>query len=293
MSCVGPRTRNDCASPGSSSSSCLFLRLRAVPERVKGICFAGTLRIEASRRHFPYNVSRMDTGRIAKLLQPFLADTQSLPESLLGDISIYIDLLLRWNARMNLTAVRDPEVIVTRHFGESLFTASHLFDQAAERRHSAAQGASRAEEPPADPAAKQHTNTTLADIGSGAGFPGVPIKLWAPQVHVTLIESNNKKATFLRELVRTLTLTDIDIQNTRAESLPTASFDVVTLRAVERFESILPVAAGLVAGSGRLGLLIGSRQALPAQSLLPGFEFHSAIDVPLSDSRCLLIGAKS
>src|SRR6266478_3588407 len=67
----------------------------------------------------------MDTARIAALLQPFLEP--SLPESLLEQISIYIDLLLRWNARINLTAIRHPEEIVTRHFGESLFLARHLF----------------------------------------------------------------------------------------------------------------------------------------------------------------------
>src|SRR5712692_5261342 len=67
----------------------------------------------------------MDTARIAVLLQPFLEP--SLPESMLDQISTYIDLLLRWNARINLTAVRHPEEIVTRHFGESFFLARHLF----------------------------------------------------------------------------------------------------------------------------------------------------------------------
>src|SRR6266404_5393909 len=69
----------------------------------------------------------MNTARIAALLQPFLEP--SLPESLLNQISTYIDLLLRWNARINLTAIRHPEEIVTRHFGESLFLASHLFPE--------------------------------------------------------------------------------------------------------------------------------------------------------------------
>ena len=67
----------------------------------------------------------MDTARIAALLQPFLE--QSLPQSQLDQISIYIDLLLRWNVRINLTAIRHPEEIVTRHFGESFFLARHLF----------------------------------------------------------------------------------------------------------------------------------------------------------------------
>src|SRR5271157_340997 len=67
----------------------------------------------------------MDTARIAAFLEPFLE--LSLPESQLDQISTYIDLLLRWNARINLTAIRHPEEIVTRHFGESFFLARHLF----------------------------------------------------------------------------------------------------------------------------------------------------------------------
>ena len=78
---------------------------------------------------FPYNVCRMDKARIAELLQPFLAGAQPPSETLLDHISTYIDLLVRWNARVNLTAIRDPEQIVTRHFGESLFAACHLFPQ--------------------------------------------------------------------------------------------------------------------------------------------------------------------
>ena len=74
----------------------------------------------------------MDTPRIVALLEPFLnepfLEKQSLTESQLNQISTYIDLLLRWNARINLTAIRDPEEIVTRHFGESLFLARHLFE---------------------------------------------------------------------------------------------------------------------------------------------------------------------
>src|SRR5258708_10681978 len=71
----------------------------------------------------------MDTARIAALLQPFVEP--SLPESLLDQISTYIDLLLRWNARINLTAIRHPEEIVTRHFGESFFLARNLFPTSA------------------------------------------------------------------------------------------------------------------------------------------------------------------
>jgi 16S rRNA (guanine527-N7)-methyltransferase len=276
----------------------------------------------------------MHPARIAELLQPFLCrypppkvchsepapageEPAVLSFSQLQAISIYIDLLGRWNARINLTAIRDPEEIVTRHFGESLFAASHLFPtpaadfSATTHVGTAAPGCAAKEssavfategrkafsaniDDPEAVANRQRPTTndriTLADLGSGAGFPGVPIKLWAPEISLTLIESNHKKATFLREVTRALTLTDVDIQTTRAETLTDLKFDVVTLRAVERFESIIPVAATLVSPGGRLALLISSSQQAQAQaSSLPDFSWPTPEPIPLSRSRVLAI----
>ncbi len=243
----------------------------------------------------------MQPDRIADLLAPFFgsANDQRLTTDDAVRISTYIDLLLRWNARINLTAIRDPEEIVTRHFGESLFAASHLFPH---RNHSLWPSVSpvvkdvevRAD---AHQGRKDHSREddgcpSLADIGSGAGFPGIPIKLWAPDLEVTLIESNHKKATFLREVARVLTLTDIYIQNARAETLLGRSFDVVTLRAVERFAEILPTAAALVAPEGRLALLIGTTQHSTATASLPGLAWSDPVPIPLAESRMLLIGHK-
>jgi 16S rRNA (guanine527-N7)-methyltransferase len=233
----------------------------------------------------------MKPDRIAELLEPFLGpSTRSLepchPEArsavesavltgaLLQSISTYIDILQRWNARINLTAIRDEEEIVTRHFGESLFAARHLF-------------------PPCSSVSSVVKGVELADVGSGAGFPGIPIKLWAPEISLTLIESNQKKATFLKEVARALRLTDVYIRTVRAESLAGASFAVVTLRAVERFESILPVAANLVAPGGRLALLIGQSQLPPAQSALPALNWSDPIAIPASQSRALAIACRS
>ena len=178
--------------------------------------------------------------RIAELLEPFLGDAsdQRPPanDDLYQHISTYIDILLRWNARVNLTAIRNEDEIVTRHFGESLFAARHLFPKVP---HVA--GA----QSPKPSAAR------LADLGSGAGFPGIPIKLWAPDLFVTLIESNHKKATFLREVVRSLALTEITVRNSRAEALPGEIFEILTLRAVDRISAILPVAGNLLVAGGR------------------------------------------
>ena len=231
----------------------------------------------------------MQPERIAELLKPFLAplppknpcpseparsggeEPAALSPAQLHHISTYIDILLRWNTRINLTAIRDEEQIVTRHFGESLFTARHLFpiEGAGDHREALA--------------------PEVADVGAGAGFPGLPIKLWAPQISLTLIESNHKKAAFLREVTRALTLTNVNIQTVRAESLH-AIFNVVTLRAVERFETILPTAASLVSPGGRLALLIGSEQVSQAGTLLPSLHWRSPVPIPLSQSRIVAIG---
>ena len=242
----------------------------------------------------------MDKARIAELLRPFLA--YDLSDRQLTDISTYIDLLSKWNQRMNLTAVRMPEEMVTRHFGESLFAAQRLFPAGAHvgtaapgrpaEQSSAPQtkvsGTTRDEiEPPLG------TGPTVVDVGSGAGFPGLPIKIWAPEVRLRLIESNHKKATFLKEVVRTLGLEGVDVFADRARSFPAASADVVTMRAVEKFEDVLPIGAALVKAGGRLALLIGDSQIAQATTIMRYLEWQAAVPVPLSSNRILLIGSSN
>ena len=216
----------------------------------------------------------MDTARISDLLAPFLR--APLSEIQLRQLSMYLDLLLRWNQRTNLTALRDAENIVTRHFGESLFAAAQLFPDSA----SPLPGAESVS------AALPH----VVDVGSGAGFPGIPIHIWSSLIKSTLVESNNKKVAFLREVCRALTLMNIDVFAGRAENLPTRA-DVVTLRAVDRFDTILPVAAARVAPAGRLALLITSPQTKSAYALTE-FAWTSPTPIPASTSRIVLIGER-
>lgn len=226
----------------------------------------------------------MHVARIAELLQPFLmpipdsspAEPQGsggepavLSSAQLQSVSTYIDILTRWNSRINLTSIRDPEEIVTRHFGESLFAARCLF--------------------PGGSGASGDGEKRIADLGSGAGFPGIPIKLWAPDVQLTLIESNHKKATFLREVCRLLTLMNVDIQNVRGDQV-SQRYDVVTLRGVENFAGALRTAAQLLSPAGRLALLIGSSQLGSARATLPDMDLKAPVPVPLSQSRMLLLG---
>jgi 16S rRNA (guanine527-N7)-methyltransferase len=202
----------------------------------------------------------VDTAAISHLLQPFI----SLDETRLRAISKYIDLLLKWNARVNLTAVRAPEEMVRRHFGESFFAADYVMSR-------------RAVE-------------SVIDLGSGAGFPGVPFAMLAPGVQVTLIESNQKKATFLRELIFLLELKNVKVFSDRAEQYG-QSAGLVTMRAVEKFDQALPLALRLAEPGGGIALMIGSSQEAAARELAQ-VEWSEPVAVPGGHSRVLLVGTK-
>ncbi|MDR3738822.1 MAG: 16S rRNA (guanine(527)-N(7))-methyltransferase RsmG [Terracidiphilus sp.] len=172
----------------------------------------------------------------------------------------YLALLLRWNARLNLTAVRDPESILSRHFVESIAAARAL--------------------PPG--------LSTLLDFGSGAGFPGIPIAICHPSIAVTLAESQSKKAAFLNEAVRTLGI-NAHVHSARAETLK-QQFDCVTLRAVDHMEQAVRSAAQLVAPSGWLAPLT-THADLPALQSAAGssFSWTDPTPLPSSDQRILAL----
>jgi 16S rRNA (guanine527-N7)-methyltransferase len=169
-------------------------------------------------------MSTLSASAIATLLTPYFPAPS---ETLLEQLSVYLDLLVKWNARTNLSAIREPEEMVRRHFGESLFAAECL-------------------------AAEISPGTTLLDLGSGAGFPGLPIALAHPALQVTLAESQNKKAAFLREVVRSLGI-PVEVWANRVENLPpTRQFDIITLRAVDNPAQALLLARERVGGEGSI-----------------------------------------
>jgi 16S rRNA (guanine527-N7)-methyltransferase len=182
----------------------------------------------------------LPTTRIATLLAPYVSDAP-VPPGLYDQLSAYLDLLLKWNARTNLTAIRDPEQIVQRHFGEGLFTGLQLLNL-----------------------------TSLLDFGSGAGFPGLPIQLLMPELRVTLAESQGKKASFLREAVRTLGL-KTEVWAGRVEDMPASqTFAAVTLRAVDNMASALTAAKPRVSPGGLL-VTLSSEQNRKAENIpMPG-----------------------
>ena len=265
---------------GPAFSSCLsFIRvIRVNPWLLLLFALVLSVPIRANPRRFVRLPAlclpaMLDPARIAELLRPFLGDTPVSAE-LAPQLQTYLELLLRWNTRINLTAVRAPEQIVTRHFGESLFAARLLRDAGAFTSGGDAR-------------------PILADVGSGAGFPGLPIKLLAPHIRLTLIESQNKKATFLREVVRALGVKDAEVHCGRAETWKHTA-NVVTTRAVEKFATILPIAARLVVPHGRLCLLAGASQVEAVSQVLGArWNLSAPVPMPLSESRVVLMGVRA
>ena len=170
----------------------------------------------------------MNQTRLNELLQS--AGMQELSLEIAGKFQTYLDLLVRWNGRVNLTSIRDREGILSRHFVESIACARALPDGI----------------------------RTLLDFGSGAGFPGIPIALCRPEIAVTLAESQSKKAAFLREALRMVPCRATVFPG-RAENLG-LTFDCVTLRAVDRMEGAVRSASSLVSPEGWLGLMVTRRE---------------------------------
>jgi len=203
--------------------------------------------------------------RLRQLLEPFAVDL--LPAQVDQTLA-YLHLLLRWNQRINLTAVRDPEECVTRHFGESLFIATHI---------------------------PLHGN--LLDIGSGAGFPGLALKIVFPEVALTLLEPVAKKRAFLKEAVRTCGFTHVDVRGERLEDLASAistpTFDFATMRAVGNLEVLVPLAAQRLKPGGSLLLWLTQDQFAPLRTIDTGLNWAQPLPIPLTRTGLICQGIKS
>ena len=175
----------------------------------------------------------------------------------------YISLILRWNARINLTAVRDEEGILSRHIIESIVLARLV----------------------------PHRVASLLDFGSGAGLPGIPIALCRREIAVTLAESQGKKAAFLQEAVRSLGLS-ARVHAERAEML-NELFDCVAMRAVDRMAEAVRVAAGLVRPGGWLALMTteGELERLK-DSVGAEFSWQEPTLLPGSETRLIALGKR-
>jgi len=152
-----------------------------------------------------------------------LAALQLDADALAPPLLAYLTLLDRWNRTYNLTAIRDPHEMVTRHLLDSLAMQAFVEDG------------------------------SLADLGTGPGLPGIPLAIARPGLQVTLVESNGKKARFLREALRTLGLANARVAESRAEALDDpGAYDAITARALDRLAGILAIGGHLLAADGRL-----------------------------------------
>ncbi|TAN03753.1 MAG: 16S rRNA (guanine(527)-N(7))-methyltransferase RsmG [Rhodanobacteraceae bacterium] len=203
----------------------------------------------------------METTTLASRLADGLVAMQlALPADAQTKLLAYLDLLARWNQTYNLTAVRDPSEMVSRHLLDSLAVLPFV--------HGA----------------------TLADLGSGAGLPGIPLAITHPNLAVTLVESNGKKARFLREVVRSLPLANVRVEQTRVQDL-SGSFDTVTARAFASLADMLTWGGHLLAPDGRWLALKGHADADEIAAVPDTFRIvavHS-LHVPGADGeRCLV-----
>ncbi len=172
----------------------------------------------------------------------------------------YVDLLQRWNAAYNLTAVREAGEIVTRHLLDSMAVLPHV------------------------------TGKTLADLGTGAGIPGIPLALAKPELEVCLVDSNGKKARFLREAVRHLRLGRTTVEERRVESVE-GEFDCITARAFATLAEMLALGGHLLSTDGRWLALKGRFPQDELDNLPVGFSIEAVhrLDVPGLDAERHLV----
>jgi 16S rRNA (guanine527-N7)-methyltransferase len=187
-----------------------------------------------------------------------------LDEAAIGRLGAYLSLILRWNVRVNLTAIRDEDAIISRHLVEAISVSKKMPDSV----------------------------FTLLDFGSGAGLPGIPIAICRPEVKVTLAESQNRKAAFLMEAIRVLGL-DAKVHAGRTEELK-VQFDCVTLRAVDKMAEAVTAATGLVAQGGWLALMTTESDLARLNSAAGrGFKWVEPTKLAGAGQRLLALGQKA
>jgi 16S rRNA (guanine527-N7)-methyltransferase len=180
----------------------------------------------------------------------------------LAALATLVAELADWNTRMNLTAITDPAEVVDKHLLDSLTVLPWL------RGHS------------------------VADVGSGAGFPGLPLAVADPERRYTLIESTGKKVKFLRHAIERLELPNVEVEHGRAEALkPSQPFDSVISRALGPLSDFVRVAGHLAGRHGRLLAMKGKVPAEELKALPPGWKALAVhpVRVPgLDAERCLV-----
>jgi 16S rRNA (guanine527-N7)-methyltransferase len=212
-----------------------------------------------TRRHRAVRELNATAAQIEKAFTQ--AGVLDLPVGAYDKFQTYLELLLRWNQHLSLTAIREPDLIIQRHLVECAFVAERL---------------------PRDIA-------DLLDYGSGAGLPGIPIAICRPEIRVTLAEAHGKKASFLREALRVLSL-EGEVYDGRVETMPERQFDAVAMRAVEKMDLAIPLALQRV--KRYLVLLTTERSDLARGKAVPGLDWLEPISIPNSKQMVLEIGRR-
>ena len=201
---------------------------------------------------------------ICALLEPF--DLQ-LGSGQIAQIATYLELLLRWNRKMNLTAIRTPEECVTRHFGESLYLSRTV-----------------------------ELSGSLLDVGTGAGFPGLALRIVFPELATTLLEPVAKKRAFLKEVARACEFSSVEVRPERLEDFVRAEdaprFDTITARAVGRLDRLIPKALRVLTPRGRICLWVSRAQAKSLDGFRDVIQWRDPTLLPLCREREIWIGKK-
>ena len=207
----------------------------------------------------------MTTTKIARLLKPY---DLPLSSQVLESVRLYLDLLMKWNRRINLTGIKSAEECLRLHFGESLVLLNHA--------------------PVEGP---------LLDIGSGAGFPGLALKIFLPELPVTLLEPSTRKRAFLKEVVRTLNLQEVEVSATRWEDFYSQAkcpaFKTVTIRALGGQQAMVERSDSVLSPGGKFCLWTTRSRRQEIFSRTARFEWQEPIPIPGTRDRIILVGAKT
>ena len=212
-------------------------------------------------------VPALQSTLVSSTPQPFLEGLRQLDieltEQQLGQFLRYREELLDWNTRMNLTAISDPDEVLLKHFLDSL-SLLMVYDV---------------------------PDARLLDIGAGAGFPGIPLKIVRPQWQIVLLEATGKKVSFMQHIIEVLEIKDVEAVHGRAEELAhkaeyRASFDVVTARAVASLPTLLEYAAPFCRVGGQIIL---PKKGDLAEELAQGKRAAQQLGAVLKDDVAVLL----
>jgi len=204
---------------------------------------------------------RLSLDEIRQILLPYGGN--ALTDSQLASLAKYLELLKKWNQTIPLTSIDNDTEVVARHFGESIFPGSLL----------------------------PMSRGRLADVGSGAGFPGLPLKIASPELQVTLLEPNLKKCAFLREVQSILGLSNVEVVRSRYEDFHAAPgpFDLVCSRALGGYKRLLLWCKALLKPGGQVILWLGTEDSNLLMRV-KGWNWALPVKIPESRQRVLLIG---